>query len=141
VLPTLPVAPRAARSTFAGMDDAERRERLAAAIRAAMAGRTAQGVAEAMEPRRSKETVARWARGETVPSALDVGPLAEALGVSAELFVSPPEVPRYPIERYLLDAAASGAEEGRRRATTRPGGPVPSTPPRRRAQRARGAAG
>lgn len=37
-----------------------------------------------MEPKRSKETVARWARGDTVPSALDIEPLATALGVTVE---------------------------------------------------------
>lgn len=46
--------------------------------------RSAQDIANAMEPKRSKETVARWARGDTVPSALDIEPLATALGVTVE---------------------------------------------------------
>jgi hypothetical protein len=108
--------------------DAERRERLAFAIRAAMGKRTAQQIAEAMEPSRSKETVARWARGETVPSALDIGPLAVALGVRIELLVAPPELPTYPLDEYLLDAAASGVEEGIRRARSRPTEQDPDTP-------------
>ena len=109
------------------MTDAERKSRLAFAIRTAMGKRTAQDVAEAMDPKRSKETVARWARGETVPSALDVGPLARALGVRVELFVDPPAVPTYPLEDYLLDAAASGVEEGLRRGRSQ-GSPDPGMP-------------
>jgi transcriptional regulator with XRE-family HTH domain len=115
-MPTLRVAQRGDTSTFRGMTDVERRERLAFAIRAAMAGRTAQEIAVVIEPKRSKETIARWARGETVPSALDVGPLARALGVRAELLIDPPALPAYPLEDYLIDAAESGVEEGLRRA-------------------------
>jgi transcriptional regulator with XRE-family HTH domain len=121
------------------MTDVERRDRLSAAIRAAMAGRTAQDVADAMDPKRSKETIARWARGETVPSALDVGPLAAALGVRAELLINPPEVPRYPLADYLLEAADSGAGEGHRRATTHREREAPGTPARSRAPRPRAA--
>lgn len=98
-----------------------------------MGKRTAQDIADAMDPHRSKETVARWARGETVPSALDVGPLAAALGVRPELLVSPPEIPSYPLGDYLVDAAvASGVDEGRRRAGEDPGTParLPQRPPR-----------
>lgn len=65
-----------------------------------------------MTPKRSKETVARWARGETVPSALDIGPLAEALGVKSEFLVNPPSLPEYPLADYLLDAVDEGAERG-----------------------------
>jgi len=77
-----------------------------------MGKRSAQEIAESMEPRRSKETVARWARGETVPSALDVGPLAIALGVKATFLVNPPELPEYPLADYLLDAVDEGSERG-----------------------------
>lgn len=69
-----------------------------------MGKRTAEHIAKAMEPSRSKETVARWARGETVPSALDIAPLAAALGVKAMLLIEPPAVPVYPLGDYLLDA-------------------------------------
>lgn len=113
------------------MTDADRRERLAFAIRAAMGTRSAQDVAEAIQPRKSKETIARWARGETVPSALDVGPLADALGVKVELLVSPPAVPSYPLAEYLVDAAVTeGVERGKARAR-RPQAGEGASPPRR----------
>lgn len=129
----LHVASRAARNTVMGMTDVERRERLAFAIRTAMAGRTAQEISDAIEPRRSKETIARWARGETVPSALDVGPLATALGVRIELLVSPPAVPSYPLSEYLVDVAiAEGVEVGKRRARQPQAGEAPAGPQRSR---------
>ena len=66
VLPTLPVAWGKRRGSVPPVvPDKQRRDRLAFAIRAAMGQRSAQSIAEAMEPKRSKETVARWARGET----------------------------------------------------------------------------
>src|SRR6185369_12412485 len=98
VLPTLPVEwPGRGRSVSPVVPDKERRERLAFAIRAAMGKRSAQDIAVVIEPHRSKETIARWARGETVPSALDVEPLAVALGVTPLFLVSPPDVPTYPL--------------------------------------------
>jgi transcriptional regulator with XRE-family HTH domain len=108
VLPTLPVAwPKRGRSIAPVVPDKERRDRLAFAIRYAMtnAGMTAEAVAAAMVPKRSKETVARWARGETVPSALDIGPLADALGVESRYLVKPPDVPVYPLAEYLIPEA------------------------------------
>jgi transcriptional regulator with XRE-family HTH domain len=111
------------------MNDKERRDRLSFAIRAAMGDRSAQQIADAMEPHRSKETISRWARGETIPSALDVEPLARALGVKPELLVSPPELPAYPLAEYLVaDAVAAGAAEGRERARRPRGGEAPSAP-------------
>jgi transcriptional regulator with XRE-family HTH domain len=110
------------------MTDVERRERLSFAIRAAMAGRTAQEIAAVIEPKRSKETIARWARGETVPSALDVGPLARALGVRSDLLIDPPALPAYPLEDYLVEGAASGVEEGIRRGRSGPAPAGPGTP-------------
>jgi transcriptional regulator with XRE-family HTH domain len=82
--------------------DKERRDRLAFAIRAAMGKRSAEQIAKVMDPKRSKETVARWARGETVPSALDIGPLATALGVKIDFLVRPPALPSYPLDDYLI---------------------------------------
>jgi transcriptional regulator with XRE-family HTH domain len=82
-----------------------------------MGGRSAQDIAAIIEPKRSKETIARWARGETVPSALDVGPLAIALGVRADLLIAPPELPEYPLADYLVTAEVGEAlQEGRDRA-------------------------
>lgn len=73
-----------------------------------MGKRTAQDVADAMVPKRSKETISRWARGDTVPSALDIAPLARALGVKPILFVDPPELPSYPLSDYLVEKPANG---------------------------------
>jgi len=63
--------------------DDDRKQRLAYAIRAVMAsqGLSPEDVAGAIEPSKSAETIARWRRGQTTPSAVDVGPLARALGV------------------------------------------------------------
>ena len=129
-MPTLPVVRFAGRDTVRGMDaipDSERRDRLAFAIRTAMNGRTADQIAARMEPARSRETIARWARGQTVPSALDVGPLARALGVKPAMLVDPPEIPAYPLAEYLvLDAVESGELEGRSRARRARDTPAPS---------------
>jgi len=100
-----------------------------------MGKRTAQEIAAVIEPKRSKETIARWARGDTVPSALDVGPLAEALGVKAELLVYPPAVPSYPMAEYLVaGAVVIGGREGEaedRRTREREARPAPSLSPLR----------
>ena len=50
---------------------------------------------------RSPNTVARWVRGESLPSNLDVEPLADALDSDPELFFRPPAVPPYPLAKYL----------------------------------------
>jgi transcriptional regulator with XRE-family HTH domain len=140
VLPTLRVAPRYYGSRVGGViPDSQRKERLAFAIRAAMGKRTAQDVAAVIQPKRSKETIARWARGDTVPSALDVGPLAAALGVKIDLLINPPDVPTYPLADYLVNAAVSeGLEEGLERARRpredeAPSRPRPMPGPRARA--------
>lgn len=139
VLPTLPVAPRRyALSVPPVVPDKERRDRLAFAIRAAMGGRSAQDIADVIEPKRSKETIARWARGETVPSALDVGPLATALGVRADLLIAPPELPAYPLADYLVaQEVAEGLQEARQRAHRPRVGEAPSTLQRRPQRHAR----
>jgi transcriptional regulator with XRE-family HTH domain len=133
VLPTLPVVwPKRGGSVPPVVPDKQRRDRLAFAIRAAMGQRSAQDIADVMEPKRSKETIARWARGETVPSALDVGPLARALGVRSALLIDPPDLPTYPLADYLIEeAVASGAAEGRRRSREARGPDAPAqSPPR-----------
>lgn len=96
------------------------KDRLAYAIRYAMKeqGLTASDVAQRIG--RSKMTVGRWMRAETAPSLLDVTPLANALGVRPEYLYDPPEIPRYPIDQYLVeDAVQGGVEEGERRAARR----------------------
>lgn len=130
VLPTLPVAARRDSPSVGGVTDAERRDRLAFAIRAAMGKRSAQDIAAAIRPTKSKETIARWARGETVPSALDVGPLATALGVKIDLLVNPPALPNYPLDDYLLEVADSAAEAAHRRASNGRAAGAPNTPAR-----------
>lgn len=126
VFPTLPVAPRQGRrSVRPVVPDKERRDRLAFAIRAAMGKRTAEDIAGVIDPKRSKETIARWARGETVPSLLDAAPLAEALGVRVELLVSPPPLPDYPIAEYLIDETVRLAGAAERRGSARGEGTNP----------------
>jgi transcriptional regulator with XRE-family HTH domain len=101
-------------------DDVQRKEELAYAIRAAMArrGLSAPDVAKLIG--RSPVTVGRWVRGETAPSALDVGPLAAALGVRSDYLIEPPPIPDYPIERYLVEVAMqAGVQQGLQRASAR----------------------
>lgn len=118
VLPTLPVRwPNRDGRMAPVLPDKERRDRLAFAIRAAMGKRTAQDIANVIEPKRSKETIGRWARGNTVPSALDIAPLAQALGVKVDLLIDPPAIPTYPLSEYLVEQAVqAGVERGKRRA-------------------------
>lgn len=65
----------------------------------------------------STKTVTRWMNGEAVPDALQLRPLADALGVSPMLFVDPPPVPEYPLAEYLVRSTTQeGVEEGLQRA-------------------------
>jgi len=95
---------------FPRVDMAQERERLGYAISAAMQQRgfTEAGLARVLG--RSPNTISRWATGETVMSALDVKPLAIALGVVYDLFVDPPEVPTYPIKDYLVENQSRNRE-------------------------------
>lgn len=93
----------------------ERKDRLAYAITEAMRrrGLTPPRVAAAMG--KNADTIRRWRDGETVPSAIDVAPLAEALGVRVDYLVTPPPIPAYPIEEFLVaetveDALAEGID-------------------------------
>lgn len=91
--------------------------RLAYAIREAMraADLTPPKLAARLDV--DPKTVNRWINGETVPNALTVRPLADALGVSPMLFVDPPPVPEYPLAEYLVrQTIQEGTEEGLRRA-------------------------
>jgi len=124
-----------------------RGELLAAAIREAMddAGIGAEQLAPVMGE--SRRTIDRWRSGESVPDALQVVPLAQALGVDPMLFVKPPEPPPYPIAQYRTgtpmspaELAAAAAEhgtrdteagEGRPRLAAVPGGKTPRTRPAR----------
>lgn len=95
------------------MDDVTRREQLGLAIRAAMKaeGITQEELAERLG--KSPTTVGRWVRGDTVPTVLEVGPLATALRVSPMLFIDPPAVPAYPIEDYRLVSGVTAAAQAR----------------------------
>lgn len=102
------------------MDDRMRKERLGFAIRAAMRSARPQPLSQedlAAVLGKSVTTVGRWVRGQTAPSVLEVGPLAEALGVSPLLFIDPPAIPDYPLDEYRVrQATQRGTEEGLRRA-------------------------
>lgn len=77
---------------------------------------------------RTPKTVLRWTKGETVPSALDLGPLSEALGVRPLYFLEPPPVPDYPLEEFLVRREVASAVE---EAASRPrrSDPEPEDPP------------
>jgi transcriptional regulator with XRE-family HTH domain len=100
--------------------EVEQRERFAYALQRALRARgmSERELAKQMEidPRR----VARWRAAKDVPNLFEAARLAQKLGVSEELFRSPPPVPDpppepyYPIERYLTDAIAEGGARGLR---------------------------
>lgn len=64
----------------------------------------------------SRSTVAAWAAGRQVPSMIYLGPLADALGVDAQLFADLPDIPPSGAAQYLHETAESGVDEGIRRA-------------------------
>src|SRR5690349_10149216 len=87
------------------VDDATMQERLAYAIRAAMERRGIESARElARRMGRDATTVNRWVTGKSVPNALVIRPLADALGVKVEYLVDPPPVPEYPLEAYLVSS-------------------------------------
>lgn len=94
----------------------ERRQRLAFAIGEAMRQQKLTPPAVAQAIGRSPETIRRWMNAENVPSALDVGPLAAALGVDPSYLVDPPPVPEYPLDEYLVTRTT---EEGVQRGLAR----------------------
>jgi transcriptional regulator with XRE-family HTH domain len=113
------------------MTDVERKHRIAFAIRSAREerGLTRPQLAELVGVGRG--AVSDWENGETLPSLLNLGPLCDALGVDADLFAHPPEIPVSPVRRYLrevaeqaADAAVAEALDERRNAA------APADPPR-----------
>jgi transcriptional regulator with XRE-family HTH domain len=97
------------------MGEAERRGRFGYALQEALRARqmSERQLAQrlAVDPRR----VARWRTGKGLPDLYETQALVSILRVSEDLFRDPPpvpEMPAYPIERYLLDAVDQGAEEG-----------------------------
>ena len=85
--------------------DTEMRRRFAYALNAAMARRLWKAPDLAKAIGRDASTVSRWANGDSLPNLLMVRPLADALKVRPEFLFDPPEVPEYPLDRYLLEAA------------------------------------
>lgn len=104
-------------------------QRLAYAIRAAMAVKDWKPPDLARAMKRDPSTTARWADGTSVPSLLVLKQLAEVLGVRPEFLYDPPPIPDYPLSEYLVrEATATGVEEGiaaaarpRRRRAAAPG--------------------
>lgn len=127
-VPTLPLV----------LTEEERKERLAYWINDTISRRrlTPPKVAEKIGVSRS--TVTAWAAGRQVPSLIYLGPLAEALGVDPRLFADLPAIPPSAAAQYLVDAAASGVEEGLRRARSRRGAQAPGMPVPSRARSPRG---
>ena len=102
------------------VDEVERKERLAFAIDAAMAAQGLEDGDLAKRIGKSATTVGRWRRGDTVPNALEILPLANALSVTLQFLLEPPPKPTYPIAEYLVGAAVvEGLELGIRRASGR----------------------
>lgn len=102
------------------VDEVERKERLAFAIEAAMAAQGMEDAELAQLVGKSETTIGRWRRGDTVPNALEILPLATALGVQPRFLMDPPPKPTYPIEEYLVGRTAmEGIELGIRRASGR----------------------
>lgn len=99
--------------TIVAMDEGERKRRFAFALDAAMAVREINDDELARLVNRSMTTVGRWRRADTSPNRLDAEALGEALGVSADYFLSPPPLPTYPVDEYLVgQAAVMGLELG-----------------------------
>jgi len=91
--------------------DAELKLRLAHAIKAAReeAGLTRPQLAKGVGV--SRNAVLAWEKGTSVPSMLNLGGLADTLGVSADLFAHPPPVPESSIARWRLQAVAEQAAD------------------------------
>ncbi len=101
--------------------DAEMQQRLAYAIRAALAAKGWKPPDLARAIGVDASTTTRWADGISVPNLLMVGPMSKALGVKPEFLFNPPPVPNYPLSEYLVrQAAAEGVEEGIRRSQRQP---------------------
>jgi len=98
-------APGDAAAAVVRADDwRERRARLAFAISAAMSEEDLTPATLAARINRSANTVGRWIRGETVPNALELKPLADSLCVRYEFLVDPPAVPLYPLHEFRRPA-------------------------------------
>jgi transcriptional regulator with XRE-family HTH domain len=124
--------------------DAEMKDRLAYAIRAAMAAHEPKLTPPELAKRvkRDPSTVLRWVDGESVPNLLMTLALANALGVKPELLYDPPPVPPYPLADYVLPSDAEVVSGAAALATDDPlpvagdDPPAGAEPPARRRRRA-----
>lgn len=131
------------------MKDDDRKQQLSFAIFWAMRERGVTPPKLGKAIGKSPDTIRRWMDGEGAPNALDLAPLAAALGLRVDYFTHPPDVPAYPFADYettdpptLEKAESSGIDEGLRRADgprVRPVlvPPTPSTPRRPRGSEAK----
>jgi len=122
------------------VDDVDRRERFAYALREALRIRKMSQGQLAERIGRAEGTVRRWAAGQTLPSVLEIAPLADALGVEYRYFVKPPEPQPYPVREFLREVTASAEEAGQGRSDHSDQAPPPEAPRtkgRRRSRRLR----
>jgi hypothetical protein len=130
------------------MNDADRKKKLSFAILWAMWQRDVSPPKLGRAIHKSADTVRRWRDGDGTPNALDLGPLAEALGLRVDYFTNPPDLPDYPFAEYetanapgmLAVARQSGVEEGLRRGRKSQAQSDPDTPAQSPAPRTRGSA-
>lgn len=97
------------------LSEQERKDRLAYWIRDTMGRRRLTPPKVAAVVGVSRSTVTAWAAGRQVPSLIYLGPLSQALSVDPRLFADLPAIPPSGAAAYLVEAAASGVEEGLRR--------------------------
>ena len=112
------------------VDDMEARQKWAYALREAMKARDVTQEELADRLHKSVSTIQRWATGVSIPSVLEIPPMAEALGVQPIYFVTPPEPQPYPVRDFLVEVTAEAAAEGRERSNHRGRGPKPPARPR-----------
>lgn len=92
------------------MTDIERKQRIAYAIRSAREERGLSRPELAGLVGVGRGAVNDWENGESLPSLLNLGPLCDALGVHADLFAHPPEIPVSPVRQYLREVAERAAD-------------------------------
>lgn len=117
--PEVLVLPRGAADLDCHPVEGEDKKRLAGVIRMARKrrGLSVDELAERLHV--ASSTVYGWESADNAPSLLMLGPLCDALGVSADLFRVLPEEPPSPVEAYLVAEAAEGARQGAQRAAKR----------------------